>query len=42
MSVPSPPFNILFLELPVIVLASAFPVPLIAEVPVNVKFSILV
>ena len=37
MSVPAPPFNVLLFELPVIVLSSAFPVPLIAEVPVKVK-----
>jgi len=40
-SLPAPPFNVLLFELPVIVLSSAFPVPLIAEAPVNVKFSTL-
>jgi len=40
-SVPSPPSNVLLREFPVIVLASEFPVPLIAEVPVNVRFSTL-
>ena len=41
MSLPAPPSNVLLPEFPVIVLLSAFPVPLIAEVPVNVRFSTL-
>ena len=39
MSAPAFPSNILFPEFPVIVFANSFPVPLIADVPVNVRFS---
>ena len=41
MSSPAPPLRVLLPEFPVIVLLSVFPVPLIAEVPVNVRFSTL-
>ena len=39
MSAPAFPSNILFPEFPVIVLFKLFPVPLIADVPVRVRFS---
>ena len=38
-SLPSPPLSVLIAALPVSTLSSALPVPLIAPVPVRVRFS---
>ena len=40
-AVPVPPLRVLLPELPVSTLLSVLPVPLIAEVPVSVRFSTL-
>ena len=40
-SLPKPPLRMLFPVLPVMTLLPSFPVPLIAVVPVRVRFSIL-